>query len=88
MSPSLPAKCRGFACLRAEECTIEVFGDTSGMQRVSSRTTAENLVSILSSHPEGILVEDPSGAEMGIVTPASLIQSLASAESKRYNDAD
>ncbi|AKI01836.1 ABC-type proline/glycine betaine transport system, ATPase component [Hoeflea sp. IMCC20628] len=74
--------------LRAGECTVEMTGDTSGMQRVSSRTTAENLVSILSGEPDGIIVEAPSGVQLGIVTPASLIRALASAERKRYNDAE
>lgn len=63
--------------LRAEACVVAVDGDTSRMAHVPGTMVAETLISKLSENPDGLVVDGADGQALGVVTPMSLIQTLA-----------
>ncbi|WP_282611116.1 glycine betaine/L-proline ABC transporter ATP-binding protein [Pelagibius sp. Alg239-R121] len=63
--------------LKTAACAVPANGDASTMPQVAAEEPVENLISKLAAHPDGVAVHDTTGADLGIVTPASLIKSLA-----------
>jgi glycine betaine/proline transport system ATP-binding protein len=71
--------------LRAEACLIATDQDTSEMKHVQGNLVVEKLIAILSENTAGVVVDDSLGNPMGIVTPISLIQTLAAFEDNSAN---
>ena len=63
--------------LRAQACVLPASGDTSAMAHVSGSLVVESLISELSKNPSGVVVDGPDGQPLGVVTPVSLIKTLA-----------
>lgn len=63
--------------LQAAACAVPTADDTSALPQVSADGMAEDLITLLARHPEGLALRDASGQQRGIVTPASLIAALA-----------
>ncbi len=63
--------------LRAEACVVPPDGDTSAMEHVPATMVAESLISKLSNNSSGLVVDGPNGQALGVVTPVSLIKTLA-----------
>lgn len=66
--------------LRAEACAVPTDGDIDVTTNVPGDLAAEKLISVLSEHPEGVVVNDPAGDPLGIATPKSFVQILAMLE--------
>lgn len=66
--------------LNAGECVQPLTDDAGGMPRLPANTTFEQLVATLSANLGGVVVDDGRGNPIGVVTPASLIRKLASAD--------
>ncbi|MEP4035784.1 ATP-binding cassette domain-containing protein [Pseudophaeobacter sp.] len=66
--------------LRAEACVTPVTGDVTGMSHVDASTVVELLLPVLAKSPAGVVVDGPDGQALGMITPISLIQTLALAD--------
>ncbi len=71
--------------LRAEACAIHTQEVTGNMARVPGHLIAEKLIPALAKSPAGVAVDDPSGHSLGVVTPESLIRSLAALDDAAAN---
>jgi hypothetical protein len=60
--------------------------DTTTMAHVPGDLIVEKLITILSNNTVGVVVDDSSGNPMGVVTPISLIQTLAAFEDSSESD--
>ena len=63
--------------LRAKACVVPAEGDTSAMAHVSGDLVVEALISELSHNPSGVVVDGADDQPLGVVTPVSLIKTLA-----------
>ncbi|MFT4607035.1 MAG: glycine betaine/proline transport system ATP-binding protein [Gammaproteobacteria bacterium] len=72
--------------LRAEACMVATEQDTTTMAHVPGDLIVEKLITILSNNTVGVVVDDSSGNPMGVVTPISLIQTLAAFEDSSESD--
>jgi glycine betaine/proline transport system ATP-binding protein len=72
--------------LRAEACVVPAEGDTAGMARVPASMIVETVLAELAQNPTGVVVEDPEGKALGVITPVSLIQTLAALDGERGGD--
>ncbi len=69
--------------LRAQACVIPATGDTSVMAHVPGSMIVESVLTELAENPSGVVVDDPDGHALGVITPVSLIQTLASVAEAR-----
>jgi glycine betaine/proline transport system ATP-binding protein len=72
--------------LRAGACVIKAKGDIDGMSHVPAAMIVESLMSKLAKNPAGVIVDGPDGQTLGMITPISLIQTLASLDEVRDGD--
>jgi glycine betaine/proline transport system ATP-binding protein len=72
--------------LRAGACVIPATGNTSDMAHVPASMIVESLLFELARTPSGVVVDDVDGHAMGMITPVSLIQTLASVGETRDRD--
>ena len=69
--------------LRAEACATPATGDTSAMPHVPGAMIVEALLAEVANNPAGVVVDDADGLPLGVVTPVSLIQTLAAVDEPR-----
>ncbi|MEB8386292.1 ATP-binding cassette domain-containing protein [Rhodobacteraceae bacterium KMM 6894] len=72
--------------LRAEACVIPATGDTADMAHVPGDMIVETLLAEIAQSPSGVVVDDPEGRALGVITPVSLIQTLASVDEAPVGD--
>ncbi len=72
--------------LRAGACVVPATGDIASMAHVPASMIVESVLSELALNPSGVVVDDPDGHALGVITPVSLIQTLASVDEARDGD--
>jgi len=73
--------------LRADACVIPVSGDAETMVHVPASTIVEHLLPVLAQNPTGVIVDGAGGKPLGMITPVSLIKTLAQADETPEMDA-
>ncbi|MFD2206488.1 ATP-binding cassette domain-containing protein [Kiloniella antarctica] len=64
--------------LRSGQCLDETKKNISGLVRVHDQTPLEILIPLMDQNPKGIAVHGEDGQDLGVVSPASIIRTLAS----------
>ncbi|NRB19992.1 MAG: CBS domain-containing protein [Rhodobacteraceae bacterium] len=59
-------------------------GSLTNMGLVSQDTTVNDLLSYLSTHEDGVVVEDETGKVLGVVTAQGVIEALATGAEDRH----
>jgi glycine betaine/proline transport system ATP-binding protein len=72
--------------LKAEACVVPAEGDIADMARVPATMIVETVLAELAQNPTGVVVEDSAGKTLGVITPVSLIQTLAALDEERVGD--
>ncbi|WP_371807784.1 glycine betaine/L-proline ABC transporter ATP-binding protein [Ruegeria sp. HKCCD7559] len=63
--------------MRAEACVVPPEGDIGDLPHVPGAMVAEALITELVRSPKGVVVDGADGGVLGVVTPASLMKTLA-----------
>lgn len=68
----------------AEQPTGQPTGQAADTQKVPAKTPVAELLAYLANHPEGLIVEDEQGAELGMATARGVLSALASGNSNQF----